>query len=793
MKNRILLVAGIILFSTATAFTQNFSGLQYKKLNPVVDLGSALESLLGRLGGSIDGEIDSVVVLFESERELKLNLYYQGYQDGFFNLSTMGGAREREPGISSFKFSQTSSGSPVECVLKLDPKLTTAAAFQSPYLRIDISKKENRPGKVKVFDLRKKWKTDVAAENVIMNVALQPVGVAGTLNMTTPGDVVPSKRLIFDNNATFHKSLDNRRIRTIKTTGNSFQQYVTIPYDDISGTWTNIDANTTGLSKLIVNNNSTVQVFKRCSPQDCDLGVFTLSNHGGENYSAKVLVNVTKTDLKLSLVNNELQVKHTQTMTFGVNKTTTYTFKKNLMLFMQPKIYSFDEAILVNWGKPPLTPVSTVAQGPGSARMLNLWNNIAVDPNVDFQRPQDISNININVVGDKNQYSGIYYILPADYHLKWEEKLSPEEGYDFLMTYGKGTSEVDAEAPVRMSATLTAGINNRERALVKAMLKAIDANFKDIQYLPLREPPQSTFPSTLNAQFGVPTERINVTSTTDLSNDIKVAWRTNPDTKEFIQTALTSREGISATIILKPKNEELLDHLVPATINLADTRSLGKMSIEPIAWRSKNWRNTTPYPLQLRYLHVMKKATTGNTLIIYSWSMNDMEVPSRAQVGFDHSKVPTWLDNDPTAVMWIEYGVLDCTECDTKVLNAVTDGVFGGTSQQVKFTIAPAVFDTLNADYFMITLRSKQADPKNEIVKELEALKIIKDPSKDYSTGPLYLTPGTTPDFEYQIVVATKDGEFYRSSQWIKANEKDILLGNKAMKEIFKGIVPGIQ
>jgi len=796
MYNRILLAALFILINAATATAQNFSGLANKRLRPIDDLGFLVESLVGRLGGSIDGSLDSVVVLFDAEKELKVRIYYTGYQDGFFTVATMNESRQREIAVSSTQFSQTTAGSPVECVLKLDEKLAGANGFESPYLRIDISKKENRPGKVKVFDLRKKWKPYVAPENVILNIALEPVGVAAGLT-NTPGDLVPSKRLIFDSKASFQK-LPYKTLR--RTSGSnslhSRMNFFTQQDADISGTWTNVAATTNGLSKFIITNNNTIQVFKRCSPQDCDMGTFGLTTTGPNTYTAKLLVGMNYTDLNLTLVNNELQVKHTEKLgTFGSKKTWSYTFRKEPALYISTaKIYNINEYATAEWIKDPGLPVSTVAQGPASAKQLNIWNEIAVDPLVEFLRPQEISNININVFGDKNQYSGIYYILPADYHVRWQENTDPAEGYKFRMVYGKqgdGTTE-DTEAPVRISATLTAGITNQERALVKAVLKTIDPNFKDIRYLPLKEPPQSTFPSTLNAQFGVPTERITVTSTTDLGNDMEVAWRTNADTKEFIQTALTSREGISASVILKPKNEEITDLQIPATINLADTRSLGKMDIEPVAWRTRYWRNTTPYPLQLKYLHILKKAKMGTTLIIYSWSMNNQEVPSQAQVAFDHTRVPAWLDSDPAAVMWLEYGVLDCSECDKDVLNAVTDGVFGSATQQLRFTIAPAVFDSLNADYFMVTVRSRQADPKNEIVKELTALRIIKDPSKDFTTGPLYLAPGTAPDFEYQLTVATRDGEFYRSAQWIKATEKDILLGKKEMKEIFKGIIPGI-
>ena len=802
MIYRIAFASLYLLFSAFAGYSQNLSGLLNKKLNKVEDLGVMVESIFGRLAGKVEGNLDSIVVTQDAELELRLKIYFTGFQGIYFNVYTMGASRQREPFISMAKFNQSVSGSPVEVVLKLDPKMTKVAEFQSPYLRIDISKKEDGPGKVRIFDLRKNWKIDVPAENLILKVKMEPVGVAEKLG-PTPIDVMPAKKVIFDSKDVFDKS-KSPYDGTIKKSspGNSFHGLTdNNPYlYNITGTWVNSDVNTKGLNKIIVNPTS-AQVFKKCSPQDCDLGTFNISSSGTNSWTAKILVGLAKSDLNFSLEGNNLKVKHIESLTPFAKKTTEYTFQKNIQVLNQTKIFNVSEYAIADWILNPTAPVSTAALGPMATRQLNLWNEIAVDPLVDFVTSQEISNININVFGDKNEHSGIYYILPANYHVRWTEVKNPSaenrpaKGYAFRMIYGgqeAGITEPDNEAPVRFSAKLTSGITTRERSLVKAILKTLDPKFKNIRFLELKEPPISTFPSTLLAQFGVPTERITVNASSDLSNEMEIAWRTNADTKESIQTALTTREGISASVILKPKNEDIIDLQIPASINLADNRSLGKMHIEPGIWRTEYWRNTTPYPLQLKYLHVLKKAVSGNSLIIYSWSLKDLVVPSLAQVEFDHSRVPEWLDMDPTAVMWLDYGIMDCTPCDKEVLVAVTNGMFGSTTQQLKFTIAPAVYDTLNADYFMVVVRSKQADPKNEKVKELPALKIFKNATKDFITGPLLLAPGVAPDFEFQVTLATKDGEFYKSTAWIPSTEKDVMLGNRQMKEIFKGVIPGL-
>jgi hypothetical protein len=106
------------------------------------------------------------------------------------------------------------------------------------------------------------------------------------------------------------------------------------------------------------------------------------------------------------------------------------------------------------------------------------------------------------VIPDKNPHSGIYYILPADFHLIWNPAVKARKGYGLSISYGKQTGQPDEEstdAPVRMSAILTAGISNREKSFVRNLLKANFSNFKEIRNLPLREILETTFPATLGA------------------------------------------------------------------------------------------------------------------------------------------------------------------------------------------------------------------------------------------------------------------------------------------------------
>ena len=791
MKGNLILTA--LSFVTFFCSAQNFSGLQNKKLNRVDDIGSLIESQLGSLlGGRISGDVDSVVILWDAEKNLKGKIYYREYLNGYFTVSVMNASRQKQNEIVAATFRQADKPNVAEFSLNMADAVPKGAAFESPYLRIDISKKENQSGKVVVLALNKNWRNALDPQNVIIEVPLQPIGKAATLT-NVPKDATPGKDIKFDPVRYYDPKI---KTRVSRVGGGGYYREFVLPTRfpiDISGTWVNTDANTSGMTKLIVTNNNSVQGFGRCSPQDCDWGKTTMSAINPDLYRAVFSWSFKSTTISMQHSGGQLYVTTTDAYKDGrPSRTSNYTFKKNVtMLYVKPAIYKLSDVAVMPTGG---GAVNRTPQGPDKNVQIYLLDGLTAD--VDFARPQDISNININVFADKNINSGIYYILPADYHLKWETKVEPEKGYEFRILYGSqgvpAGSESSTDAPVRMSASLTAGISSRERSFVRELLKSVRPDFVDLRYLPLRENPQFTFQNTLGAQYNIPPEKITVETSTDLNNDIRVAWQTDADTKEFIETALTAREGISASVILKPDDESILDQLIPASINLADTRTLGKMSLEPMAWRTRNWRNTTPYPLKLRYLHVLKKAIGGSKPIIYSWSMNDLIVPAQAQVKFDHSRIPTWLDTDASAVMWLDYDVEDCRDCDQKVMDAVTDAVFRTKTQNVKLTIPPAVFDTLNASYFLITIRSLQIDPKGEAMKELPSLKVLNDMSRDFTTGPLFIPSGGSIDYEYKVTVATKDGDFYTATEWTRAAEAELLLGKTKMKEMFRGIIPGI-
>ena len=676
MKGKYFIYGCVLLLTTSSATAQNISGLLNKKLDKIDDVASVLESGIGSLlgGGRVKGSIDSVVVLNDAERELQLKLYYTGFENALIKVQAINAQKQKQDDIKRAEVSLAGATAPLTCVLTLNPEFEKGRLLESPFLRVEITNDASKPGQVINYSLNKKWKVDLDPENVVVTIKPQPIGSAGSLRENEVKDVTPSKKIIFDGARLYynpkldgktdpHKTeLRTRSIREssmIRSGGLQATPFFSKVHlraagllsDNISGTWMNTDASTSGITKFIITNNNEIQVFGKCSPTDCDWGKTSLTDQGNNTFKAVYNFSFKVATINLVFSNNQLTLteQNVYTDARGV-KTNTYAFRKNVTLtsvMIAPQLSIKDFATLQAHSAATATDYS--AKGADN-KPIYLWTDLKSD--IDIEKPQDISNINMNIYPDKNPASGVYYFLPADYHLRYESRDEPEKGYNLSILYGSNNGT--EEAPVRMAAKLTAGISTREVAFIKTLLKASIPSAKEVRIMPLRENPVFSFQSYLTSQYNIPQNKIAVESSTDLSNDIRVAWQTDAPTKEFIQTALTSREGLAASVILKPQSETIIDQQIPVTINLAEGRTLGKITLDPATWRIKKWQNTTPYPLQLRHLNILKLSETGRNPIIYSWSLDQTSVPSKAQVAFDAALVPTWLDRQESVLMWID-------------------------------------------------------------------------------------------------------------------------------------------
>lgn len=106
-------------------------------------------------------------------------------------------------------------------------------------------------------------------ENVVVSVTLNPVGKAATLTNQRM-DKVPEKTIKFDPKLLYAVPVKTVVPRTgiLRSSGENYVQtpfkyfnYKEAPLDDISGTWMNTDANTNGITKLIITGNNSIKNY----------------------------------------------------------------------------------------------------------------------------------------------------------------------------------------------------------------------------------------------------------------------------------------------------------------------------------------------------------------------------------------------------------------------------------------------------------------------------------------------------------------------------------------------------
>lgn len=452
---------------------------------------------------------------------------------------------------------------------------------------------------------------------------------------------------------------------------------------------------------------------------------------------------------------------------------------------VSPAYRTIDKRLIVSGIALDKSDTDLGAKGPDN-NPIPLFEDLTVTK--DFEFPEEITNISMDVFPDRNPASGVFYYMPAAYHLRW----TADEGYAFRILYGTATAE--NAGSVRMSATLSPDISKKEVDLISRLLTSyVSRNpgmkFTRLRLIPIEENPSVSFPAELNSLYEITADKISVNITSSLREPFQVSWVTDNNTKDEMQVSLLEKTGIQGVMSLKPQSENIPEIKIPVVITLADSRTIGRIDLENKKWRTTPWRNQTPYPLKLKYLHMLlvKDQAGKPTPFIYSWSLNDLVVPATASVQFDASNVPSWLDDpDMAQRIWVEYAVVDCAECDRAIINKITGGTFGTNTRKVTFETFQ-LFDNLDAQFIQIKVRSVQADPKGESVVEFDPIRIYHD-NEVAVTGQLYVPLDKELSFDYFITVVMKNGNAYKANDWIKSSEQEIYIGLDAIRNAIPGI-----
>jgi hypothetical protein len=412
------------------------------------------------------------------------------------------------------------------------------------------------------------------------------------------------------------------------------------------------------------------------------------------------------------------------------------------------------------------------AQGPGAAAIELLEGLRTEDIGLD---PASLLSIATTIYADKNPASGIFYYHPRSYHLEW----TPESGHGMRILYGAAAGD-GAAGNVLMAARLESGLDLSEVELATDLLNAYRRRnpsviFSALRPLPLEKNGTDVSFGAVLGQYSIPKDKIAITALSDVLGEIEVSWVTDPVTKENLQLALVEDIGVSGEVSFTPTGGALAPQ-IPISIQLADRDSFGR-----IRWnRQEGLRNLTPYPLRLRYLHALCIDPRNNLPILYTWSLEDAEVPPMARVRWDAARVPGWIDTEAKRI-WIDYAVSqNCDACDKEVLDGITGGVTSVTAEQITFHTISPLADVGGYEFF---------DPKDRAV--LERSLVLKADNQDFTLRPIYSAGRRDGErlFEYRLDLAMPDGTVHRGTRWISSDALRVLVG-RAQLEQSLGTLP---
>jgi hypothetical protein len=793
-KPCLLLFLSILI--SLNSFAQNFSGLQNKSLNKLDDLGAALASLIGTK--NLTGKISYVKVTEDYERNLKVQIAFTGYENAYIRIRVLDSTKNDAKYLSKDGFSLTGKTSPVELSVSLQSAATNIS-FETPYIEVRVSKSEsNAGGFIFYFILNKKWQSEINPENLVFTISPNPIGSATSLTNNESQIVLPRINKRYDLKKAYSVSalrLETTPATTLRAaTGVRSATYASTAANstnDVDGNWINTDADTRGITHVVISNYGTkIQTYGKCSPTDCDWGQTALT-FANNNYTAVYDQAPAISTFSISISGNQLTLNDNRVYKAGGRvANNSYTFKKEagttstpLILTTTPIIYKAYPLALDK------TTINSGAQGPDISP-ISLWDDLVTD--VDFESPNEITNIRMDIYPDKNKATGIYYYLPAEYHIKWD--LS--EGYNFKMCYSAGNTE-GTSGDIRISATILPGISKKENDLIKKLLESyVNRNpglsFKSLRMIPTAETPKVSISSELTNIYNIPSDKINVNVTSSLTDPINLSFVTDNRTKEEMQVALLENIGINGSMSIKIQNENASEQQIPVRISLEDPHTLGRFTLEPTSWRNKEWVNTTLFPLKLKYIHVLlfKDENNKSLPIIYSYDLTNVVVPSKAKVKFDAAKVPAWFDNSSKIQrIWIDYNVEKCQPCMQSIINEITCN----NARRIKNISIESLssIEKTKAAFIIIKVRSAQCDPKGENKIELSSIRIQED-AKSYQVGPFYLLESEKLNYEYFITLVMPDGVTYNSSDWIKSDAEQVYIGTHQLKQYIPDL-PSIQ
>ncbi|GAA3628019.1 hypothetical protein GCM10022397_12060 [Flavivirga jejuensis] len=391
------------------------------------------------------------------------------------------------------------------------------------------------------------------------------------------------------------------------------------------------------------------------------------------------------------------------------------------------------------------------------------------------------SRLDANLIPDKEPNSGVFYYVPNSYHLSWDSDL---DKHKLRINYSRNT-DGRADKSTRVSATLSSGIMVSEIKFMENMLDEMRKNtpFKNIPIELRPLPVESPRIEFQGGGFDINGDQITIVAFSDFGEDIEMSFTTSDDNIDAMKNGeLQNKMSFILHFNSSVDNEQTYD--IPADISIKDEQSYGIFDVELPTLQ--NVKNLAPFPIIVKYLHVLTAKGENSEIIpyIYSFELGDKTIQPNDILKFNKPSGFRLPAKDKPLRAFVEYRLLPCEPCTQKIINGLTGGITSATKQEVKFKTINLLRST-GAETVLIYMKSHQLDPgKQREVETYEPIEINEDGSEAKSPK-FYLLNGEQPDFKYKVGLMMEDGKLYESNTWIRGDKLKVFLTEINLKSHF--------
>lgn len=763
------------MICAVVALSQHASAdeLEGRTLTRIDELESAIVGGLTDLimgDGGAGGDIGTVTVVSSTERKLSVRISVTGLNNRFVVVKAGDAEGLPQSGVTVSKTKVSSGLSSIDATIELAPGLAEGFTLDSPTLVVSAERNDGIEVRSALFALNKSWSVAVAAENVIVQSRLTPIGQANTLlaSLRAP----PSTGV-------------SPPPRTVKP----------LPGDVIS-----LDPSVLTLRpELRASIRGVGTVAEPAAPAAAPGFAIDSSAMRRVAVAQPMLLSrpsaVSESSAETASVAQPASSSSAMVAKTELAKTIDYAQLKedNQILVAQLptdriRLYDFSNFEFAK-------PNQAAATEPASTQPTNMVANSAPPVFDVVQTEPGISVDLAEVLGmeraifpDQNPRSGIFYYIPRLYRIAYDREIGGSQGLAMRIDYSTLAEPGETDSSVNVAMTLEAPLDGNGIAVAWQLVKAYaatrtDMTFTELRPLPIASVPAFDFSGSLAG--AVDPEKIAVIAFSDFLEGLQVSWRTDPVRAENIRRQLSDVSmGITGRALFPlPSSTVGAVREIPARVNLSDPAVFEAIEFN----RAGEMRNVSPLPVRLKYLHALVLAADGGPRV-YSWSLGDVTVPAKSRLALDMTDFPAGIDAIADRI-WIDYR-LDpaCGDCVTKVVEDVLRGGVWPDTGTITVAALPSAFEDGTAEIVM-DVRSRFFKPTEREVTTAPPL-YLRAGAPAEKIEPLFMADQVSPEtgetwplFEYRLSVIREDGEQVDGEVWIPANSLRVTPGSFQLKQ----------